>query len=224
MTLMDAIRQRRSIRKFEDRPISAEHVQALEERITQINEETGLHIQLITDRPEAFKSFLAHYGGFRNAANYIALVGKDTGALDEACGYYGEDLVLFAQTIGLSTCWVGGTFSKKKAFYEAKEGEKLCLIIAIGYAAEKKEAHKSKKPEQVMEVEGEAPQWFMDGVRAALLAPTAINQQKFTFILKEEGSVEAKAGKGPFSQVDLGIVKYHFEIGSGRSLSEDGNN
>ena len=218
MTLMEAITERRSIRKFEDRPIAPEHKEALAGKIKEINEKSGLHIQFIADRPEAFQSFLAHYGGFRNAANYIALVGKDTDALDETCGYYGEKLVLYAQMLGLSTCWVGGTFNKQKAFYEADAGEKLCLIIAIGYAAEKKGPHRSKRPEQVMEAAGDVPDWFLDGVRTALLAPTAVNQQKFTFVLKEDGTVEVKAGKGPFSRVDLGIVKYHFEIGAGRLL------
>lgn len=220
MTIQEAIEQRHSIRKFRPEPIAEEHRATLEESINRINEEQGLHFQLITGKPEAFKSFLAHYGGFANAENYLALVGKNTDELDEMCGYYGEQLVLQAQMLGLGTCWVGGTFNKKKAFYEVAEGEKLCLIIAIGYPAEDGKAHKSKKPEQVMRVKGEAPAWFAEGLRLALLAPTAINQQKFVFTLEEDETVTVQAGAGPFSKVDLGIVRYHYEVGAGRAVKK----
>ena len=65
-----------------------------------------------------------------------------------------------------------------------------------------------------METEGPAPDWFRKGVEAALLAPTAMNQQKFKFTLRGD-TVAAKAGMGFYTKVDLGIVKYHFELGAG---------
>ena len=61
------------------------------------------------------------------------------------------------------------------------------------------------------------PDWFQKGVKAALLAPTAMNQQKFQFILNGS-QVSAKAGYGFYTKLDLGIVKYHFELGSGRKI------
>lgn len=61
---------------------------------------------------------------------------------------------------------------------------------------------------------GDNPDWFNYGVEMALLAPTAINQQKFEIKLNEDGSVSFKDKGGPYSKVDLGIVKYHFEIGA----------
>lgn len=48
----------------------------------------------------------------------------------------------------------------------------------------------------------------------ALLAPTAINQQRFEISLQEDGGVIFGDKGGPFSKVDLGIVKYHFEVGA----------
>lgn len=60
--------------------------------------------------------------------------------------------------------------------------------------------------------------WFDAGVKAALLAPTAMNQQKFVFELKN-GEVSVKvAGKGFYTKLDLGIVKYHFEAVTGRKI------
>ena len=75
--------------------------------------------------------------------------------------------------------------------------------------------HKSKALEQVCRAEGPMPDWFRAGAEAALLAPTAVNQQKFLLTL-EGNTVKAEAGKGFYSGVDLGIVKYHFEIGAGK--------
>lgn len=216
MTINEAIEQRRSIRKYQNKPISENDKHILNEKIAELNRESGLHIQLITDKPEAFKSFLAHYGGFENAANYIALVGKKTPDLDEKCGYYGEQIVLLAQQIGLSTCWIGGSFNKRAAFYDCNNDEKLSLIISIGYPAEEGHVHKSKDFDHVTKNSQNAPQWFWRGIEAALLAPTAVNQQKFVISMTPEGKVTAKAGIGPFSKVDLGIVKLHFEIGSGK--------
>ena len=66
-----------------------------------------------------------------------------------------------------------------------------------------------------MKADGVTPDWFKKGIDAALLAPTAMNQQKFQFTLKEN-RVLAKAGIGFYSKIDLGIVKYHFEIGAGK--------
>lgn len=65
----------------------------------------------------------------------------------------------------------------------------------------------------VCKVNGAAPDWFKKGIDAALLAPTAMNQQKFKFILNDN-KVKAKAGIGFYSKIDLGIAKYHFEIGA----------
>ena len=52
-------------------------------------------------------------------------------------------------------------------------------------------------------------------LKAGRLAPTAMNRQSFYF--ERFGNVvSVEAGKGPFTKVDLGIVKCHFEIGAGK--------
>lgn len=216
MDLLQSIKQRHSVRAYTDRPIEGEVKESLKSFTEQCARESGLHLQLILDEPNAFDSFMAHYGKFSGVRNYIALVGKKSADLEERCGYYGEKIVLHAQTLGLNTCWVAMTYSKGKARVKIDEGEKLCAVIAVGYGTTAGVPHKSKPRERVMKVQGTAPQWFLDGIDAALLAPTAVNQQKFIFALNGD-EVLAKAGIGFYSRMDLGIVKYHFEIGSGRS-------
>ena len=215
MTMMEAMRARHSVRSYVDRPLEADAVDILEAEISICNREGNLHIQLVKDEPEAFSGFMARDGKFSGVKNYIVLAGPKGPDLEEKCGYYGERLVLLAQSLGLNSCWVAMSYDRGKAACKLGAGEKLCIVIALGYGATQGVPHKSKAVEQVMAAKGEVPEWFRAGVEAALLAPTAMNQQKFKFAL-EDGTVAASAGMGFYSKIDLGIAKYHFEVGAGR--------
>ena len=220
MNIHDAIKERHSVRRYANRPIEPEKLAELQLLIEQLNAESGLNMQLIVDDKKAFGSWLVHYGTFSGVSNYFALIGKDDGKLDEKVGFYGEQLVLRAQMLGLNTCWVGLTFKKNLARLNIGDGEKLRCVIALGYGQTQGKAHKTKQLEKVAQSIGPMPDWFHRGVEAALLAPTSLNQQKFMFILHEGNRVEALSGKGFFTKVDLGIVKYHFEIGAGKEHFE----
>lgn len=214
MELMEAIKNRHSVRSYTERKIEGTAKKELEKFIQECNKEGNLHMQLVLDEPKAFEGFLAHYGKFSGVRNYIAVVAPKTADSMEKCGYYGEKVVLKAQQLGLNTCWVALTYSKTKSAYSVAEGEKLFAVISVGYGSTQGVAHKSKPLEAVCEENKSYPKWFTDGVNAALYAPTAMNQQKFKFSL-EGNVVTAKAGLGFYSKIDLGIVKYHFEAGAG---------
>lgn len=218
MDELELIKARHSVRAYLDVPLEGEKVEILSNLIASINRETNLRIQLILDEPKAFDCFLAHYGTFSGVKNYIALVGsaKDKN-LSIKLGYYGEKLVLKAQEIGLNTCWVGASYKKKNCPVIIEKGEKLVLVIAIGYGKHRGFAHKSKTISQVCGGET-VPNWFKQGVEAALLAPTAMNQQKFFFTYLGDNKVAFKTKIGPFAKVDLGIAMCHFEIGAISSL------
>ena len=218
MDIYEAIKERHSVRNYDSRPIESEKAEKLQEIIDSCNRIGKLHIQLVLDEPEAFSSRLARYGSFSGVANYIVMAGRKRDDLDERVGYYGEKIVLEAQMMGLNTCWVGLTYKKVPDAFRLFYGEKVVAVIAIGYGTMKGYPHKSKKMADVAKCDGPMPEWFVHGVEAALMAPTAVNQQKFTLTLRSDG-VEAKAGMGFYAKVDLGIIKCHFEIGSGRNSS-----
>ncbi len=213
MDVLQAMKERHSVRSYTDRPVEGRIKDDLSSYINDCNRDGQLHIQLILDEPHAFDGFMAHYGKFSGVRNYIVLAGKKSPDLEERCGYYGEKIVLHAQTLGLNTCWVAITYSKGKAKFQLNADEKLCLVIAIGYGKTSGTAHTSKPREAVMRA-NTPPDWFLQGIDAALLAPTAMNQQKFTFTL-DGNKVTAKAGMGFYSKIDLGIAKCHFELGAG---------
>lgn len=215
---MEAMKKRHSVRQYTDEPLPAETVLALREEIDACNREGTLHIQLVTEEPRAFDCFMAHYGKFSGVRNYIALIGEKSAALDEKCGYYGERLVLKAQELGLNTCWVAMTYKKIPSAFDVRRGEKLTVVLALGYGKTQGTAHKSKPAEAVSNLSADSPDWFRAGVEAALLAPTAMNQQKFR-LQYANGKVSAKAGTGFYTKIDLGIAKYHFELGAGKDAS-----
>ena len=222
MTLQEAILARHSVRAYKEQPLTDADAQALEEKIAAINREGQLHIQLIRNEPKAFLGTLAKYGKFRGVTNYIVMAGKKADDLDERIGYYGEQLVLLAQTLGLNTCWVGLSYSKIPGTYVLDEDEVIKAYISIGYGETQGVSHKIKRIDQVSNVGDDSPDWFRRGVEAALLAPTAVNQQKFSFELlpAEEGQPARVLAKRHFSligytRIDLGIAKCHFEIAAG---------
>ncbi|MBO4443587.1 MAG: nitroreductase [Bacteroidaceae bacterium] len=212
--LKDAVQKRHSVRQYLDKPIPGDVAETLQAEIDNGNAEGELHMQLVLNEPKAFDSFLSHYGKFRNVSNYLALIGPKSETLDEKLGYYGERVVLLAQQLGLNSCWVGLTYAKVKTSYVVGENEKLVAVVALGYGATQGVPHRSKSIEEVATLTANAdPEWYLQGIRCALLAPTATNQQKFHFS-RIGHRVSVKAGVGFFSKMDLGIVKYHFEIGA----------
>lgn len=221
MGLLEAINERHSVRSYKDKKIEGEVLNELKQIISQCNKDGRLNIQLCLNEPKAFSGMMAKFMRFNNANNYIALVGKESDDLEEKCGYYGEKIVLKAQQLGLNTCWVAATFNKShsKKVIKLKADEKLLIAIAIGYGETSGVSHKVRPIEQLSNITElkDVPEWFLNGMKAAQLAPTARNQQKFRFELHGD-EVSSYSGTGACTKIDLGIAKYHFEIGSGRNI------
>ena len=212
MQMLDLMKERHSVRQYSDKKIDGDVKSKLNKYVASINEESGLSMQIFYNEPNCFNSMLAHYGKFSNVKNYIAIVGKKEE--QEKSGYYGEKLVLKCQELGLNTCWVALTHGKVNV--QTKPQQKLLILIALGYGTNTGVAHKSKPIKELCK-EDAYPEWFMKGMEAVSLAPTAMNQQKFLFEIKN-GQVYAKALRGFYSKIDLGIVKYHFETITGHKV------
>ncbi len=227
MTLLEAIEARHSVRKYRDEPIPEEVLAILREKVSEVNREAGLHVQLVTGEPKAFSGLMA-YGSFSGVTHYFVMAGKKGDDLDEKIGYCGEQLVLLAQTLGLNTCWAGLSYSKIPGTYELEEDERIGCYIALGYGQTQGSGHKVKDVKEISNASDVTPKWFRRGVDAALLAPTAVNQQKFFLEyvgFKDYSKLPKVAAKPVFSMIgyskmDLGIVKYHFELGAGKENFE----
>lgn len=216
MESLELVKQRHSVRSYTDKKIEGNVKDELEKLIEECNKEGNLNIQFMLDEPKAFDTFMAHYGKFNNVKNYIVLIGKKGVSLEEKCGYYGEKIVMKAQEMGLNTCFVALTYGKRKIPYKLKNNEKIICTIAIGYGATQGISHNIKTFEEVSKTKENVPEWYKKGINFALFAPTAMNQQKFIFELIENNKVKLESGNGLYTKVDLGIVKYNFELGAGK--------
>ena len=219
MTIEEAIRSRHTVRNYDGRALEGETEKTLRSMMAAINEKTGLHFQFINGVTDALSPYTIRYGRWTGVTNYIALVGKDVPELDELCGYYGEQLVLWAQQNGLKTGWVETLLqdaAKGVPVPEIKKGERLVLSICIGYSEKSGFAHKIKTVEEMSVVADPAhvPAWFRKGMEYAVLAPTAGNQQLFKIHLDGD-RLWIDTVPGFLEKDDVGIAKYHFELGSG---------
>ncbi|MCD8197352.1 MAG: nitroreductase [Lachnospiraceae bacterium] len=214
MTLQEAMKQRHTVRKYEDTPLPKDIVEKLNARVAQNNEKYDLNIKLITDDgkaiPGVFRLLMT-----KGVKNYFLLEGADRPDIDEQLGYCSTDIMLYAQTLGLNTWWVGGMYSKSNAQKLANAGNKVIGVVVVGYGKEQGVPHKSKSVAEVSSYDGAMPDWFKAGVEAALLAPTAMNHQAFS-IKGQENQVSMTYANISFAGADLGISKYHFELGAGK--------
>ncbi len=210
-----AMADRHAVRRYLDQPIPPQVRAALEAKIRDCNQASGLSIQIRYDDPAGFSGGILNYGSLHGVRNYLILAGHTGDDIDRLCGYQGEQIVLEAQHLGLNSCWVALTFNKRHVRAELAKGDEMVLVVALGYGADPGKPHRGKPVEDLGRVRGgaEMPGWFRSGLEAAALAPTALNRQDFAFELEGE-AVHAIQGSGSYGAVNLGIASYHFEVGA----------
>ncbi len=215
MNIFEAIKKRHTVRTYDGTAIKKDVLSELQEYIDQLNKEGNLHMQLVNGRENAFDDFTIHYGKWENVTNYVALVGPDRDDLDECCGYYGQHIVLWALMHGLKTGWLDTQPKRETDAFEVKEGERHVLSFAIGYSDTDGMGPKAADPSLISILDGQAPEWFEKGIEYATYAPTAGNQRLFR-IHWDGQDVSMTSDPGFLEKVDLGIAKYHFELGSNK--------
>ena len=213
MNLKEAMQKRHMVRKYINKPISDELINKINERISMNNKKFNLSMKLMVNNNKGVISIMKLIMA-KGVNNFIILAGDNSSNLDERLGYSGADIMLFAQTLGLNTWWVGGTFNRAVSQYV--DNKKVTGIIAIGYGESQGKPHKSKMVEDASKYNGtEIPSWFISGVDGALLAPTALNKQDF-MIIGNKNKVKIECDNGIFTGSNVGLIKYHFELGAGK--------
>lgn len=226
ISLHEAIFQRISRRQYLPVAIDPQKVDILLSIIEKYNRESGLSMQFVENGGDAFNGLNKSYGMFGGVRSIIVLKGdKDDVNLEEKLGYWGEYIVLEATRMQLGTCWVGASFDKKSSVFDIAGNEKRICVIPVGSVPSEKTAKerfirrmshgKTRPPEYFYTAHTTPPAWFMDGIKAVQVAPSAVNRQKYRFSYKN-GEVKAfSEDASQFGMVDLGIAKAHFEIAGG---------
>ncbi|MCD8395260.1 MAG: nitroreductase [Bacteroidales bacterium] len=217
----EVVKARHSVRSYTDDPVTDEQAENLRQLLDEANQEGGVHMQLVLDDPKAFgKSITAHYGSFRNVMNYIALVAPK--GKSEELGYYGEMAVLRAQELGLHTCWVALTYSKRNTRCDVAPDEKIYGVISLGRGVDPGHDHKTRSVEEIGGVSSESPEWYKQAIEWVRLAPSALNQQLTRFRLQPDGTVTVKSRRGFCWRMDMGIAKLHFDLGKAAEPKDNG--
>lgn len=211
MDMKEAMEKRHMVRKYTDEPLKEDMIKKLNERIEENNKAHNLNMKLMIKEEHAVNALIKLLLA-RGVRNYIILAGETSSNLDEKLGYAGADVMLYAQTLGLNTWWVGGTYNRSVAKYV--DNKKVIGIIAVGYGISQGVPHKSKVASEVSNINESSSEWFKNGIKAALLAPTALNKQDF--MIKQNGNkVSIECNNGIFTGANVGLIKYHFDLGAG---------
>jgi len=141
---MDAMRRRRSCRSCEKTPIAAELRASLETALQSHTRgpfgNAGRFMLLAATEQDskALKGF-GTYGFVKNPAGFIlGAISRGPRSLEDF-GYLMELQILEATSLGLGTCWLGGTFSRSRFAEHLQVGdEEMPAVVSVGYAAESK--------------------------------------------------------------------------------------
>ncbi|MGM0602548.1 MAG: nitroreductase family protein [Bacillota bacterium] len=231
-----SIFDRESRRKFDSRKIEKEKIERLQNLIDEVNDFLpGVKIIMVEKKIEnIFTGIIGSYGKITGAPVYLAFIGnKAVPHIDENIGYGGESLILEATSLGLGSCWVSGTFNADKVIEDIKlsKNEKIYAVSPVGYAKDKPalsekifkkmvSSHKRKDMSELVlhDMNSMWPQWIKSALKAARLAPSAVNRQPWRFkIVNNTIIISAKKDKktADYSyKLDCGIAMLHIHVGS----------
>lgn len=232
--LTGAIHTRKSRRNFLPKPLKAEHYDKLSEFIGSIEVpfENDVAVSL-------------HYAGgrtpfmpFKGPEHFAAFTGEP-GILSQAkTGFTGELFILFAESLGIGTCWYGHYL--KNNVYQVVYGDKdytplgaIYCVTPLGYYANKKYFtenvtdllfRKKKSVEQNLHPDSvkSIPPHILSALELACLAPSAMNSQCWYFKVTKQDSeyiveISKPVGyqhfKWKYTDIDVGAAACHFWLG-----------
>ncbi len=255
MSISETIRVRRSCRTYSDRPIEPERLAELKGFLASntrglFGNATRFKLldfnELGTDEIRT----LGTYGVIRGARLFIAGVVRKQPKAMEDYGYCLEKIILKATSLGLGTCWLGGTFRRRgfAGVMNLADAEYLPAITPVGYPGEKRSlidrlfrfsaGSDRRKPwnELFFDRDADTPLprestgRYEIPLECVRLAPSASNKQPWR-IVRDQGTFHFYLSRTPgydniikdirLQNVDMGIAMCHFEL-SAKELGEDG--
>jgi hypothetical protein len=246
-----AIEQRKSVRSYDGNGITESHEQLIHSYISNSENLTGIFghkIKIYLNKGDGQKNEkIGTYGVIKNAPAYLVTVCETTKEALIDCGYVFEKLVLYLESIGLNTCWLGGTFNRDKISVAGTIGneEMIPIISPVGYGTKKRSVidktfRKLAKSDQRKDfdtmffsgdfehpIEVMSQREILEQVR---IAPSASNQQPWRVVMDADEAAHfyiertPDYGKGRLTydiqMVDIGIAISHYELMVGPAIFE----
>jgi nitroreductase len=232
--MIEAIRQRRSVRSYTGEALSREHAGRIADCIAGLQAPFGAKVRILpvhASHGESGPVKLGTYGWIGGARDYLLLIYREGPLAGEGAACLFEQVVLYCTGLGLGTCWLGGSFSRKDfgRQVELAPDEKLRIVSPVGYASEKKRFvetwivgaernHRSRKPFGANFFHGnfstplteEAAGIYALPLEMVRLAPSANNSQSWRVTLDGSTLHFYRTFSYGFSDMDLGIALCHF--------------
>jgi hypothetical protein len=228
-----AVRVRKSRRAFKEKRPIPHHFAELAAHCEGFVPFEGVRVVAV-ERPSTyiFTGIIGGYGKIKDAPSVLLFIGQEgLDHVEAMVGYTAEAAILEATRLGFATCWVSGSFNRRKVgkLVDLEPGEKVFAVAAVGYAIDVPDrterfmsgAVKSGERKPMSEIapgvdSGKWPAWAFEGVLLARLAPSAANLQPWRFRLEDGAavvSVDGPDGRYP-KALDCGIAMLHFELGA----------
>ena len=238
--LKDAVNKRYSMRTFSNKEVSTETRQKILDYSEKLTNPFGpkIRIKFIEKETSAEGEKLGTYGIIKNARLFLGVAIKKQDCAEEALGYEFEQLVLYMTSLGLGTCWIGGTF-EKGSFAEVMKPEPdeiFTIICPVGYGTGKKRFFEKimranlkadsrlawkklffKNDFETPFSAGDCPE-YEEALELVRQAPSAVNKQPWrvlfdgkTFHFFENHSMAA-GDSFDIQRVDMGIALNHFHL------------
>lgn len=230
----DALKIRHSRRKFLNQQISDDILQCLQKICHDFRPfgETAYGVLIDSASDQVFKGIIGSYGKIKNAQAYIAFIGNTSDPhVDEKVGYVGEGIILEATALGLNTCWIAGFFKPEivRQQITIKSQEKVYAITPLGYSNKQyswnekmmSSVVKSRTRKEITDLcsgldYSDWDDWQNLAIKAARIAPSAINRQPWRFHLKPDNILVSTDGKkekiNTGKRLDCGIAMLHLEV------------
>lgn len=244
MPIMEIIKSRSSVRTYNPVKLSEEEINKLTKYASDIKGpfKTNVRLKLI-DSSEILEKAggkVGTYGVIKGARDFIAAVAENREKNLEQLGYELEELILYATSLGLGTCWIGGTFNRSDFAKLAglKDDEILPIVTPVGHPAGKRSVLESfmrlgaksdqRKPWEDLFFnesfdkplnENDANE-YSKALEAVRLAPSASNKQPWRILKKGKNyhfyMVSNKGNEAVLGfniqRIDMGIAMCHFEM------------
>ncbi|MGB7540228.1 MAG: nitroreductase family protein [Anaerolineales bacterium] len=143
----DLVRRRFSCRSYAPEPIGEQERRQLEEALAAVGSGplgSPLRFRLIAATAEDNQSLrgLGTYGFIHGATGFIIGAAPRSQFFLEDYGYRLEQIILLATSLGLGTCWLGGTFTQSNfaAKISRTKREVIPAVAAIGRIADPEQA------------------------------------------------------------------------------------
>jgi nitroreductase len=236
MSIIETIRNRRSVRTYNGEALSDEHTELLSNRIAGLQAPFGVKARIQLIRPltagDSKPVKLGTYGWIAGVRDYLALIYEEGPPLaEEGAAYIFEQAILYCTELGLGTCWLGGSFSRRDFGRQVTltPGEKLRIVSPVGYASDRKrfietyivgaeKNHRTRKPFEA-NFSHKTPSTPLTEAAAGIyalplemvrLAPSANNKQSWRILLDGDTLHFYRTFSYGFSAIDTGIALCHF--------------